>query len=927
MRLGTDNIHSNKRSKIEGAAPVTVVNREQMEREGFTQVGDMLQTITQVTTTNFTGDLAVTGFTPNAQVVNLRNLGPGYTLTLVDGRRPAQYPQPYNNSYNVVNVKAIPASIIERSEVLSGGASAIYGSDAIAGVVNIVTRKNFDGNRLSVRAGTTEEGGGDNWNVEYTGGRTSDRWSAIWALQVGQTDPIFADQRDITASTKAGPLGSTANPALSLIAIRATNNRPSGQPSNSGHNAYVLSPAQCDAFGYTTVTTAARGTYCGTFDQVASRSLQNESKYWSAYGRGERKIGENGTVWSSLTYYQTNAKSTSGTEFWGTSGDAFNRTRGGATTPYYFDRGLGALVQLQRVFNPSELGGPEESTTIYDEKTYELNAGITGTIADRFDWEVSGQYGRYDYEADRPRLLAKSVHDYFLGPLLGYSTSTGAASTASGAYPVYQMDLNRWATPWTPADYAANSTRVINKGTTKAQGLAFTINGDLFNLPAGPVGFAGTLEAYRSILEINSDPRIDPLRPLDAGTVYNLVGSGFTRGTRDRYAAGAEFRIPLSKKLTAQLAGRWDQYDDITDVTGKMTYNLGLEYRPVESLLLRTSYATSFKAPDMQYVFSQGNASFSTLVDQYACYTGTGVADGRGARTYNQCAGTSGDPTIYSVQIRTTGNPDLKEETAKSFGAGFVWDITDQLNVSMDYYRIRLKDAASRLSNYTVLEAEAACRMGSYQPGVNLPPPTQAYCDSIYALITRTDAPGTPSDTRLQNIRSTYINTAGEDTSGIDATLNFRQDLGRFGNMRYNFSYTLMLSDKYAQLPGDEMVEYRDTSSVAQRSRIRGSLSWSKNTWAATYFFNRLGSAVSAAGIAGQNIGGLYQRRLSPWTTSNLSITKRFTPDLSVGLTINNLTNNQYRQDFSETGYPFFDPYIGADLAGRRFTLSANYKF
>ena len=83
----------------------------------------------------------------------------------------------------------------------------------------------------------------------------------------------------------------------------------------------------------------------------------------------------------------------------------------------------------------------------------------------------------------------------------------------------------------------------------------------------------------------------------------------------------------------------------------------------------------------------------------------------------------------------------------------------------------------------------------------------------------------------------------------------------------------------------------------------------------------------SAAGIAGQNIGGLYQRRLSPWTTSNLSITKRFTPDLSVGLTINNLTNNQYRQDFSETGYPFFDPYIGADLAGRRFTLSANYKF
>ena len=98
-----------KRSQIEGPAPVTVINREQIEREGFQTVGDMLQTLNQNTTNSFTGDLAVTGFTPNAQVVNLRNLGPGYTLTLINGRRPAQYPQPYNRDNNVVNVRAIPS--------------------------------------------------------------------------------------------------------------------------------------------------------------------------------------------------------------------------------------------------------------------------------------------------------------------------------------------------------------------------------------------------------------------------------------------------------------------------------------------------------------------------------------------------------------------------------------------------------------------------------------------------------------------------------------------------------------------------------------------------------------------------------------------------------------------------------------------------
>lgn len=99
-----------KRSEVEGPAPVTVITRGDIDREGFQTVGDMLQTLTQNTTASFTGDLAVSGFTPNAQVVNLRNLGPGYTLTLVNGRRPAQYPQPYNRDNNVANINSIPAA-------------------------------------------------------------------------------------------------------------------------------------------------------------------------------------------------------------------------------------------------------------------------------------------------------------------------------------------------------------------------------------------------------------------------------------------------------------------------------------------------------------------------------------------------------------------------------------------------------------------------------------------------------------------------------------------------------------------------------------------------------------------------------------------------------------------------------------------------
>src|SRR5690554_1032394 len=193
------------RAEVEGPAPVTVITRADIDREGFQTVGDMLQSLTQQSTANFTGDLAVTGFTPNAQVVNLRGMGPGYTLTLVNGRRPPQYPQPYNRDNNVVNVRAIPSAIVERIEVLTGGASAIYGSDAVAGVVNIVTRQHYDGKQLRVTAGTTAEGGGDSANFEFTGGTTGDRWSLLYALQYNAMEPVFASQRDFMADVRNNP--------------------------------------------------------------------------------------------------------------------------------------------------------------------------------------------------------------------------------------------------------------------------------------------------------------------------------------------------------------------------------------------------------------------------------------------------------------------------------------------------------------------------------------------------------------------------------------------------------------------------------------------------------------------------------------------------------------------------------------------------
>jgi iron complex outermembrane recepter protein len=688
-----------KRAEVEGPAPVTVITREDIDREGYQTVADILQTLNQNTTSSFTGDLAVTGFSPNAQVVNLRNLGPGYTLTLINGRRPAQYPQPYNRDNNVVNVRAIPSAIIERVEILTGGASAIYGADAVAGVVNIVTRKGYEGDAIKFSVGTTQHGGGDFGTFEYTGGRTGDRWNAIYAFQWGDQEPVFASQRDFLADTRSGPLGANVNPALSLIVIRASAH-PSG-PTN--HNAFYPGQEVCDRFGYTTVTTAARGTYCGDFDRVASRTISNAYKFYSGYGAGTFDISDETQLFGAVTYYKSDAKASSGTEFWGTSGDPFNRNAAGGTTAFYFDPSFGHLVQLQRTFNPFELGGSEAVTTNFDEKTYDITAGIRSTLADRFDWEASVMHSEYDYVQDRPRLLAQAIHDYFLGPQQGF---------VSG-FPVYTLNRERWVTPFTPEQYQAVATRVQNIAETSSTTANFTITGDLWELPAGNIGFAGVAEWGSQEVNLESDPRLNPLRPRDNQTVYNLVSSGRTEGDRDRYALGAEFRIPLLASVTANLAARWDKYDDISEIDDAITYQGGLEWRPMDSLLIRGSFATSFRAPDMQLVYAEGAASFSGILDDFICRSGTGPAAALGPRTRAAC-NRAGDPTIYTTQTTIAGNPLLKEEEGESYSAGFVWDIMEGMSFSADYYRIKLEDAASQLSSAFLLNNEANCRLGVF---------------------------------------------------------------------------------------------------------------------------------------------------------------------------------------------------------------------
>lgn len=885
-----------KRAQIEGPAPVTVISRDDIDKQGFQTVSDMLSSLTQNTTNSFTGDLAVNGFTPNAQVVNLRNLGPGYTLVLVNGRRIADYPQPYNSDRSSVNVGAIPSSIIERVEVLAGGASAIYGSDAVAGVVNIVTRTNFDGNLLRGTVGTTGAGGGDSVNLEYSGGRIGDNWSLTYALQYSYNEPIFASQRDFMDDLRDGPRGNRVGPSLSLVAIDLL---------NRNRAAYYPGQEVCDRFGFSPYLSATRGQICGSYDSVATRSLSNKREATSGYAYGTYDFSNGMQAWSSLMLNNSDSTSSSGTEFWGTSGDPF------LPASFYFDEGLGTYVQLQRVLTPKEVGGNTAVSTKYHEKSYDFATGLRGDFGDRFDWDLSASYGRYDYKSDSPRLLAQSVHDYFLGP----------QTIDDYGYAHHTLNLDRWHTPLTPEQYRAMSTRVVNKGHTSSAQANFVVSGDLFEMPAGPVGFAGTMEFGRQTIDLKSDPRTDPARTPDASTPYNLVSSGNIKGERDRYAIGAEFRVPLLDTLSAQLAGRYDKYDDITQVDGAFTYGLGLEFRPIERLLLRANYSTSFRAPDMPLIFAQGVASFVGITDYYGCRAG--------GETITDCEANN-HPSQYQSLNQTVGNPDLQEEKGKSLTAGFVLDLIEGMSMSVDYYKITLDDQATGLDLDYILMNEANCRLGTLPDGRPVPQgQNSAFCQDIVSRVTRQVAPGNP-DGRIVNIRAGYINASRSENTGIDATWRYRFDTDRWGNFDFNLAYSLSLGEKFRQFEEDPLTDFRDDlRNDNQRSRVRGSVTWEKGDWTTTVFGQRLGSAPNQAEGAGRDTvtGVYYGARLQPYMLYNLSIEKKFGENLEAAFVVNNVLDNTHRKDPSNTGYPFFNPFIGADPYGRAFFLRLSYKF
>ena len=885
-----------RRAESEGPAPVTIITGEQLRAEGFATVHDALSTLTEATGT-VQADVAWGSNTVNANALNLRNLGPGRSLLLVNGRRVADYPLPYGGKSNFANYSNLPAAMVERVEVLATGASAIYGSDAVAGVVNVILKQDYQGNEFKARAGTSTRDGRDMRDLSWVGGASGAKWNVTYGLQYFERDALLARQRPwMDSETDAHPnswgiqqrnFGFLVSTGIRLLDVSTGIRHAPPRGACEQYQGFMFTQQRLVWNGDDPPTATDTGQQCGS----------NVFQYWTLKTGSDDKSG----------YVHGRWDLDNGMELWASSGLWDSEGTSSTFLPLtasldFNDSEVGGPVNVLKRITPQEMGGIDEIFTRSDELSWDAYAGVRGRMFKRFDWNLS--FGRTEYEVDEtyPALLEQAAFDFFAGPQV---------STNTDGEPVYHLDRNRLWNPLSTDQVRSLMTHGRNRSSSWVNQAQFTIAGDLFNGWAGPIGFAAVFEAGSQGYELHPDPLADTGDPVPYFSPFGLRDEG--GGTRKRYATGLEFKVPLAKSLTATAAGRFDQYDDDTATDGAFTYNAGLEWRPLRGLLLRSSYATSFRAPDMHFVFAKDSQSIADLTDFPRC-----VAAG----DFNNCGWEAGYK-IEDASVFRTGAPTLEEEEGKSWTAGFVWDIVGNLSFSADYWSIELENIIDDLDAVRILQDDAGCRFGFNSDGtVWKGDRNSSYCSIIPSFITR-DASGAVTSIHVGPVNQAVLNVAG-----VDASLRYGWSTRLFGNFRLNMGYTNQQKYETQFRVTDELLDKRNDYI---RSKVRGSIGWQRNAWNATLYADRIGAVKGNSfgsckvGTSGLNCPRSYDR-LGPYTTYNTSVGYEVNANIRTSLYVRNLLDDVGEKDPEKIDFAFTNMDV-ADFVGREISLEAVIRF
>jgi outer membrane receptor protein involved in Fe transport len=872
--------------------PLTVITLQDLQQKGFTNVSEALQR-SSFATGAIQNPQETNTFTPGAQVVSFFGLSPSYTKILIDGRPMADYPALYNGTDIVPSLTGIPTMLLDSIDVLPGGQSSIYGSDAIAGVVNLHLKKSMDGPAADVRYGWTQDGGATQRRIALADGLKIGSLNLVVGGQYERVDPIWGYQRRLSDQYFAnGSSPQTAERDWLVIGLYGQAN---------GDLYYMLDPALCanvsDQFGGTVGlrTRGSRGQYCGTF-RAGYFTIANGTEATQGYLHLSNDFNENVQVFADVMVDRDVTKFSTGTVSFQTSADS-------GPYSYYVDpnvQGGADLLNLQRIFSPEEAGNLSKQEDRDTVNTVRSTIGVRGAIG-QTAWKYNADFTYTQNKLTEATFLAftDQIENFFspiFGPNLGPDPVSGQ--------PQYAVNYAAFYKPITPAQYAsftgyANSHSHTEESLARAE----ITNSRLLSLPGGDAGLAIQIEGGGQGWAYEPDPRF-----LDGQTYLYTATAG--SGHRSRYAGTLELRLPVISMVTLDASTRYDDYKLAGTSVHKETYNFGVEIRPLSSLLVRGKYGTAFKAPTLSDQF-QGTSGFftSSSTDYYTC----------AKQGYTAAAGNLSDcPYAGQSYFGTTaGNPHLQPITAKVAGAGLDWTPLPGLHASLDYLHWDITNEVQQQDSDQLLRLDSACLLG--QLDVNSPS-----CVEAISQVTR-DANGL-----ITQINTPKVNVSQEKLGVLVLGLDYLWRTSLAGRFSLSGSFSDVLSHSEIRFAGDPTIDLLNSPFYSHEFKTKANLSlgWDYRAFGITLYGEFYGKTPNY--IAQQDVTGYEQPgagRLPTWAVANLNVRYEVLPDLTISGNVVNLTNRLPPIDRSTPGIqtqPFnlenFNNY------GRSFFLEASYR-
>ncbi|HEX8606863.1 MAG TPA: TonB-dependent receptor [Pseudoduganella sp.] len=736
----------------EGASAVQVIGAKEIAATGKASIADVIRSIS-ANSGNSYNEQYTGSFSAGTAGLSLRGIGQKNTLILVNGKRVSPYATAQDLQEVFVDLNSLPMAAVQRIEVLKDGTSSVYGSDAVAGVVNIILYKEFQGTEITAQYGGSTEGTGQREKSVAlqtgVGSLDTDGWSVVfsvdgqWRDTLNQTDVHWMKESD----WRGNPSGT-----LAWVPTNYVNGSPT-QLLGGVQGPLALQP-------YSEITPGRTGQVLA-YNPALYRTLIPGIGRVHASLRGTVKIDDNHEAYADLLYGHSRADQTFGAPLTVGSG-----LRAWNNATQQLDN-INVVLPVGHPNNPGTTPLPVNAT-LFDLGArmkqdsvdfYRVLAGVKGTAA---GWEYDASVGRSGSKLEET--VQNFVNRYEFEKVL-----------ADGSYDFVNQASN--------SEAVRNRLRLstLRPAEAKLTTVDFSATRELWQLPAGAVGFAAGAQWRREEMDSNTSTAV--LSGTELRPAINII-----RGERDVAALFAELNVPVAKDIAVNLAGRGDHYDDFGSA---FSPKASVRWQAAPWLLVRGTASRGFRAPSLPEITNSTSVSYGNVIDP------------RDPLTPTQARG---------VTNLTIANPDLSPERSKNINLGFVLAPTSRSSIGIDFYHIRTKGVIDTESADSIIAGEAN------QPG----------------KVVR-DAQG-----RILTLYRQYANQGDRKVSGFDIDLRHVQPLASHGKLTLNAQLSRVLAFEQPLAVGEPLTEGAGNNWFGSIPKWRGvtNATWDIGAWSNTLAWN-----------------------------------------------------------------------------------------